>query len=319
MKLLAIAIVMTLLGGCTARESDDIVKLRLTQEFAKDERTFHECADWARESLGEDASAAEQMELTNSCLHMQTDLQDREADIKEKEKELETAKRELQDARQKIEDARRKREAERERELEETKRQLEEEKRKREAAEKERAQTNIPQSAPMIASPVTPLPKTDEWENSTLANGEELEDLSNRVFRMLLTGQWASAEPLALRLVRLTELLKGRNHADTATALSRLASVYHGQGDYSSALKLRYRSLAIYETALGKNHPNVASSLHNIALTYSNRGDYLSAVIFFRRALTIKDHFLTREFLANTYEKMGEKAKADAVRAGKQP
>ena len=214
-KLFAIAIVMTLLGGCAGRESDDIVKLRLTQEFAKDERTFHECADWARESLGEDASGAEQMELTNSCLHMQTDLKDREADIKEKEEELESAKRELEEARRKIEDARRKREAERERELEETKWELEEEKRKREDAEQARAQTNIPQS---------PTGHSDE---SRIYVAEAL--------LLFKQGQYAKALPLAKKGVRLVEREKGLTHSDTAIALVLLAFVYFELGDYSSA------------------------------------------------------------------------------------
>ena len=270
MKLLAIAIVMTLLGGCTARESDDIVKLRLTQEFAKDERTFHECADWARESLGEDASGAEQMELTNSCLHMQTDLQDREADIKEKEEELESAKRELLDARRKIEDARRKREAERERELEETKRQLEEEKRKREAAEQEQAQSNLP-------------------------DDEELAALNNQVVELLKQGEYAEALPLAKKVLRLTEQQKGRNHTDTAIALHNLAGAYLKQDDHASAAPLFRRALTIYEMTYGKDNPRLVTTLDNLAEAYDKQGKYLLALSLYQRKLEIQEGWLGKD------------------------
>ena len=270
MKLVAIAIVLTLLGGCTARESDDIVKLRLTQEFAKDERTFHECADWARESLGEDASGAEQMELTNSCLHMQTDLQDREADIKEKEEELESAKRELQEARRKIEDARRKREAERERELEETKRQLEEEKRKNEAAEREAARHDreweiLNDEVVALIGPDTPPFITDE--NKALS--------------------------LAKKALRLAERRKGRDHPDTATSLHNLGLIVKYMNAFNPSRAEPYfrRALAIRESKLGKNHPDVAETLYQLASTkwFLGVGDPESAELLHLRALAIRE------------------------------
>ena len=269
-ELVVIAAVLILLGGCAARESDDIVKLRLTQEFAKDERTFHECADWARESLGEDASAAEQMELTNSCLHMQTDLQDREADIKDKEAELESAKRELLEARRKIEDARRKREAERERELEETKRQLEEEKRKREAAEQEHAQANLP-------------------------DDEELAALNNRVVELLKQGEYAEALPLAKKVLRLTEQQKGRNHTDTAIALHNLAGAYLKQDDHASAAPLFRRALTIYEMTYGKDNPRLVTTLDNLAEAYDKQGKYLLALSLYQRKLEIQEGWLGKD------------------------
>ena len=231
MKLLAIAIVLTLLGGCTAKESDDIVKLRLTQEFAKDERTFHECADWARESLGEDASAAEQMELTNSCLHMQTDLQDREADIKEKEDELETAKRELQEARQKIEDARR----------------------KREAAEKERAQANIPQPAPVIVLPSVSLPSSaPQVQQENFAS-----TCSSPVWGHTPPSVGEAKTRLACAEARYAEWGEKHDGHDEVplTGLMNLADVYLQQGDFSSALPVIRRALATAETHdVGRSH-----------------------------------------------------------------
>ena len=315
MKLFAIAIVLLLLGGCTAKESDDIVKLRLTQEFAKDERTFHECADWARESLGEDASGAEQMELTNSCLHMQTDLQDREADIKDKEKELETAKRELQEARQKIEDARRKREAERERELEETKRKLEEERRKREAAEKERAQANIPQSAPVIVMTVTPSPKAGGQGKDNLSVDRQWTILNNEAWALLNQGKHEEALPAAKKALVFAEKYKGRNHLDTASSLVQLAHMHSYSGQYSSAVPLLRRALAIQEAELGPNHRDVGDTLSRLAHAYTNQvsasrfttnkhllnneDEFFAAlspaVSWFRRALAIEEAALGKD------------------------
>ena len=305
MKLVAIAIFLILLGGCTARESDDIVKLRLTQEFAKDERTFHECADWARESLGEDASGAEQMELTNSCLHMQTDLQDREADIKEKEDELETAKRELEEARQKIEDARRKREAERERELEETKRKLEEERRKREAAEKERAQANIPQSAPVIVMTVTPSPKADGQSKDNLSVDRQWTILNNEAWALLNQGKHEDALPAAKKALAFAEQYKGRNHLDTASSLVQLAYMHFYTGEDASAVPLLRRALAIQEAELGPNHRDVGDTLARLARSHTNQvskskfkneDEFFAAlspaVSWYSRALAIKEAIL---------------------------
>ena len=302
MKLLAIAIVLALLGGCTARESDDIVKLRLTQEFAKDERTFHECADWARESLGEDASAAEQMELTNSCLHMQGDLQDREADIKEKEKELETAKRELQEARRQVEDAKRKREAERERELEETQRELETERREREA-ERQRELESARQRE-LAATRQQAAPRTSEEEME--AARQALEEAKKRELAAAREDleaarkerEKAKRELEAAKQERESNAPRKNLTPDLAGGEDDLSTLWDewttliDLKESAKALRLGKKILRLEEQQ-ADNHA-IAGALHNLGLVHYQIENYTNAERFLRRALNMfeaqKDH-----------------------------
>ena len=293
MKLLAIAIVMTLLGGCTARESDDIVKLRLTQEFAKDERTFHECADWARESLGEDASAAEQMELTNSCLHMQGDLQDREADIKEKEKELETAKRELQEARRQVEDAKRKREAERERELEETQRELETERREREA-ERQRELESARQRE-LAATRQQAAPRTSEEEME--AARQALEEAKKRELAAAREDleaarkerEKAQRELEAAKQERESNILRANESPDLADGEEDWGTLHDelqtliDLDENAKALRLAKKMLRLAEQQ--ENDGRTAVALHNMGRVHFRLENYAKADSFLRRAL----------------------------------
>ena len=86
--------------------------------------------------------------------------------------------------------------------------------------------------------------------------------------------------------VETREKPSGKGNSDAVYQLTKLAEEYRDKGDYASALPLHRRALEIQEKALGKDNPNTK---------------------------------IIREGLALLYEKMGEKPKADAVRAGKQP
>ena len=68
-KILATACVASgfLLGGC-AEQQHQLEQLRINKEYSP----FRECTAWAAKVLGEDASAAEHLELTNSCLIMKS-------------------------------------------------------------------------------------------------------------------------------------------------------------------------------------------------------------------------------------------------------
>ena len=55
-----------LLGGCAGQDGQNLEQLRINKEFSP----FRECTAWAAKVLGEDATAAEHLELTNSCLIM---------------------------------------------------------------------------------------------------------------------------------------------------------------------------------------------------------------------------------------------------------
>ena len=91
-----------LLAGCGGgSEWHQTERLRIEKEFEKGSGTFQECAAWAAKSLGDDATAPEHLELTNSCLQMRRGLPDNKADTGKaegedtKEEELSEREREI--------------------------------------------------------------------------------------------------------------------------------------------------------------------------------------------------------------------------------
>ena len=64
-KAIVILAAVIALAGCSAQEQR-LEELRINKEYSP----FRECTAWAAKVLGEDASAAEHLELTNSCLIM---------------------------------------------------------------------------------------------------------------------------------------------------------------------------------------------------------------------------------------------------------
>ena len=64
-KTIVILAAVTALAGCSSQEQR-LEELRINKEHSP----FRECTAWAAKVLGEDATAAEHLELTNSCLIM---------------------------------------------------------------------------------------------------------------------------------------------------------------------------------------------------------------------------------------------------------
>ena len=64
-KAITVMALAVVLSGCAAQEQR-LEELRINKEYSP----FRECTAWAAKVLGEDASAAEHLELTNSCLIM---------------------------------------------------------------------------------------------------------------------------------------------------------------------------------------------------------------------------------------------------------
>ena len=65
-KVIAVLALGVVLSGCSAQERQRLEELRINKEYSP----FRECTAWAAKVLGEDATAAEHLELTNSCLIM---------------------------------------------------------------------------------------------------------------------------------------------------------------------------------------------------------------------------------------------------------
>jgi CHAT domain-containing protein/Tfp pilus assembly protein PilF len=135
-------------------------------------------------------------------------------------------------------------------------------------------------------------------------------------------GDYAKAEPLFQRALKIREKALGPDHPSTGMTLSHLATLYESLGDYAKAEPLLQRALKIREKALGPDHSYTAGSLKDLALLYVSMGDYAKAEPLFQRALKIRekalrpDHPDTAEGLAGLgglYYSLGDYAKAEPL------
>ncbi len=76
-------------------------------------------------------------------------------------------------------------------------------------------------------------------------------------------GDYAKAEPLSQRALKIREKALGPEHPYTATSLNNLAQIYDDMHDYAKAEPLYQRVLKISEKALGPEHlaPHRASTI----------------------------------------------------------
>ncbi len=135
-------------------------------------------------------------------------------------------------------------------------------------------------------------------------------------------GDYATAEPLYQRALKIYEKALGPDHPSTAISLNNLAQLHVDMGDYAIASPLLQRALQINEKALGPDHPGTATNLNNLANLYVNMGDYARAEPLDQRALKIYEKALGPEHpdtasalvsLALLYDYMGDYAKAEPL------
>ena len=135
-------------------------------------------------------------------------------------------------------------------------------------------------------------------------------------------GDYAKAEPLYQRALKIDEKALGPDHPHTAPALNNLAVLYKAMGDYAKAEPLYQRALKINEKALGPDHPQTATALNNLAALYKAMGDYAKAEPLYQRALKIDEKALGPDHphtatdlnnLAALYDSMGDYAKAEPL------
>ena len=101
-------------------------------------------------------------------------------------------------------------------------------------------------------------------------------------------GQYADAERLLTRALRIKEQILGEDHLDVALGLNNLATVYVSQGQYSQAAPLFQRALAIREARLGADHADVAKTLEEYAALLRKADQSAEAADLELRAKTIR-------------------------------
>lgn len=167
------------------------------------------------------------------------------------------------------------------------------------------AQTSSPEIVEQTLSPA---------QQQTLV---EAEQLNQQVLELYAKEQYATATPLAQRVLALRENILGPNHPEVATSLNNLAELYRQQGDLSKTIPLYQRALTIYEQTLGPNHALVAVNLNNQARLYHDQDNLVQAESLYQRALTIfetslgSEHSAVANNLTNLAELQQEQGRLD--------
>src|SRR5437762_7162465 len=133
-------------------------------------------------------------------------------------------------------------------------------------------------------------------------------------------GQYAKAEPLELRALRIYENALGPDHPDPARANINLAHLYCDKGEFAKAELLAIRELKVGEKKLGAEHLDTAKDLIVLANLYRDTAQYTKAEPLYQRALKIREKSLgpnhttvatTLDELAALYSEKGQSAKAE--------
>ena len=116
---------------------------------------------------------------------------------------------------------------------------------------------------------------------------KEAEELTAKVTQLHDAGKFAEALPLAQRALSLREQALGPNHADVASSLENLATLYSAQGRYADVEPLLERSVTIRESVLGPDDPSLAPPLNDLAFVFSRQQRYSEAEVLYQHALLI--------------------------------
>ncbi|KAL8646144.1 MAG: hypothetical protein Q9210_006299, partial [Variospora velana] len=82
-----------------------------------------------------------------------------------------------------------------------------------------------------------------------------------------------------------SERVLGKEHPDTLTSVSNLASVLQDQGKYEEAEQMSRRALDGREKVLGTEHPDTLTSVNNLGNLCTNQGKMAEAEVMYIRAL----------------------------------
>ncbi len=100
-------------------------------------------------------------------------------------------------------------------------------------------------------------------------------------------GDYEKGEAAARKSLQFLEEQFGKDHTETAIAITNLAMLQKELGRYEEARVLLERALAINESKFGLNHRDVAASLHRLAALYTTQGRHRDALPLHRRSLRI--------------------------------
>ena len=120
-------------------------------------------------------------------------------------------------------------------------------------------------------------------------------------------GDYATAQALFERSLKIREQALGPMHPKVATSLNDLGELLRATGEHAEARAMHERALKIREQALGPTHPEVATSLSSLGSVLAATGDYAGAEPLFQRALRIRMRSLgpNHPLVASSLYKLG--------------
>ena len=98
-------------------------------------------------------------------------------------------------------------------------------------------------------------------------------------------GQYAKAEPLYQRSLKIREAKLGPDHPNVAASLNNLADLYQPWANTPRPSRSTSAASRSARSKLGPDHPDVAASLNNLANLYQDMGQYAKAEPLFQRSL----------------------------------
>jgi tetratricopeptide (TPR) repeat protein len=119
--------------------------------------------------------------------------------------------------------------------------------------------------------------------------------LTNAAWYAWAKGMYGVAEKTVKKAISARERVLGKEHTDTLTSVSTLASVLQYQGRYEAAEEMNRRALEGREKTLGKEHPHTLVSVNNLAQVLGDQSKYEAAEEMNRRALEGREKVLGKE------------------------
>ncbi len=150
----------------------------------------------------------------------------------------------------------------------------------------------------------------------------ETREQSAEVQKLMAAGKYAEAQPLAEKILAAREQALGPEHAEVASTLTQLATIYRNRADFGKAESTNQRALAIAEKLPAPGHPELGQILNEMGTLYAVRADYVKAEPLFQRAVGVWEQALGPNHptvarglnnLANVYGARRDRAKAEPL------
>jgi CHAT domain-containing protein/Tfp pilus assembly protein PilF len=121
------------------------------------------------------------------------------------------------------------------------------------------------------------------------------------------TGEYASAEPLILRSLKIKEKALGADSPEVAHDLTQLGGLYLNKGDYLKAKEFDERALDIFERKQMAESVAAAEVLASLGDSYHAAGDYQNAEKYYQRSRAVLEKILGLDsfHLTSSYTSLG--------------